>query len=251
MKINLNITQSWNELSQWQIRSLSQLLYSEVKGIVFDYRVLKILSNVRWWKLRTRWKIEKIIHHSTLDYLKESFAWFYSDLELTTFIPFVKTTFGKKLIAPADRIHNLTIDEFAHADDCFMGFHSSKKIYYLYYLAAVLYRENDENGKRKPFIKDELESRAEYCKKLDLKTLFSIFLCYNGSREYLTSQFKHVFPKPKGEKKSKKAPSSSGFGKIILSLSGAKFGNYNDTKNTNVYTFLSDFNEQLSKNRYA
>ena len=58
-------------------------------------------------------------------------------------------------------------------------------------------------------------------------------------------QFPSVFPKPKIRGK---IPKNSGFGKLVLHLSGGKFGTHNETKSTNVYTFLSEFEEQLKKN---
>lgn len=152
--------------------------------------------------------------------------------------------------APADRITNLTVNEFAHADDLYLGWFKTKDFEYLQYLAAVLYRELDANGKRVVFDKTELDARAQQWKKIDKPTLLAIALSYQGCRSYLTAQFPIVFPKPTPNNKSK-TPRNSGFGKLVLYMSGGKFGTHNETKNTNIYTFLSEFEEQLKKKPYA
>jgi len=245
--INLQIPGSWNQLNNWQLKKIAAYLHSNLSGVLFDYNVLLVLLDVRWWQILKRWKILKLIKNAAFSEIKKHYGWLYSDLSLTSFIPTIKTK-SKTLYAPQDRINNLTADEFAHADDLYLGWLNTRDIEYLQYLAAVLYREMDCNGKRVGFDKTELDDRAKELSKIDRRTLLTISLSYQGSRSYMIAQFPVVFPKPKGKNKSLK---NSGFGKLVLYLSGGKFGTYNQTKRTNVYVFLSAFEEQLKKKPHA
>lgn len=247
--INITLPTSWNALNSYQIQKLAQLFNSSATGTLFDYRVFLILLNLRWYQLLKYRKALRILRVARLKNLKTSYQWLYNALELTKFIPKIKTK-NKTLFAPANRITNLTIDEFAHADDLFLGWYNKKDIEYLQYLAAVLYRENNQEGKRLPFDKNELEARAKALAKTNKNTLLAICLSYQGSRSHLSNQFPLVFPKPKTEEETKtenkpKAPNRSNFGRVVLHLSGGKFGSHNETKNTNLYTFLTEFQEQL------
>ena len=246
MTINIKIPTSWNELDNWQLKQIAKYSHSNMSGVLFDYKIFLVLLNVRWCQIYKRWKALKVFQNIPLQTLKEQYSWLYSDLNLTKFIPSIKIK-NKKLFAPADRLTNITVDEFAHADDLFLGWYNSQDFEYLQFLTAVLYRENNNKGKRITFDKTELESKAKLI-KIDKKTLLTIALSYQGSRNYLIAQFPLVFPKPK---KNTKAPLNSGFGKLILHLSGGKFGTYNETKNTNIYTFLAEFEEQLKNKPYA
>lgn len=247
MTININIPESWNELNVRQLKKMAQLFHSNLSGVLFDYKVFLALLDVRWWQFKNRWKAWKVVKNVAFSHLKEHYSWLHSSLSLTSFIPTIKTKF-KTVHAPADRINNLTVDEFAHADDLYLGWFNTKDFEYLHYLAAVLYRELDGNGKRVPFDKTELDDRAKQFSKLDKQTLLAISMSYQGSRSYLIAQFPIVFPKPK---RKRKTPKTSGFGKLVLHLSGGKFGTYNETKNTNVYIFLGEFEEQLKQKPYA
>jgi hypothetical protein len=218
--------------------------------VVFDYYILVSLLDVRWWQLRKKWKLKKTLQNALLSDLKTHYDWMYNSLDLTRFIPRIKLKKILKtktvLYPPGDRINNLTADEFAHAEDLFLGWYNSKDLEYLVYLTALLYRELDQNGKRIPFDKSELESRAAVLSKIDTRILYAIFLSYAGCRNYLAEQFPTIFPKPESPQKP---PKSSGFGKLILELSGKKFGTYMETTSTNIYTFLSDLELELKKHQ--
>lgn len=253
MVVNINIPENWNALTDRQLKKVAKLSHQKIKPILFDYKLYLFLINLRFWKVFKYWKALKFLKQTKLQNIKEYYQWFYTANTLTRFIPQLKIK-KQRLFAPANRINNITIDEFAHADDLYIGWHNTRDFEYLQYLAAILYRENTPNGKRVPFCKTELEQRAKALRKVPKSTLLAIVLSYEGSRNYLVAQFPLVFPKSKTEEKPTKTPKKakpSNFGKIVLHLSGQKFGTYNETKNTNVYVFLGDFQEQLKSKPYA
>ena len=242
MTINLTIPTTWNDLTENQLKRLAELFHSQ-KTRIQDVLVFFTLLNIKWWQFSKSFKAAKVLKNVGLSELKKHYNFIYKKQERTKFISCFKIK-NKQLFAPNERITNLTVDEFAHAEDLYLGWHKTKDIEYLQYLTAVLYREKDEKGKRLLFDKTELEDRAKALSKTDKNILLATALTYQGCREYLYTQFPKVFPV---NNKSKATPKSSGFGKLILHLSGEKFGSHNETKTTNVYTFLSEFEEQLKK----
>jgi len=247
MTINLKIPASWNALNDRQLKELAKVCHAKHSGVVLEYKLFIILLDIRFWELKKRWKAVKTIGQVGFSTLKQSYNWLNNELNVTRFISKLRVN-GQNLYAPSQRITNLTVNEFAHADDLYLGWHNTKDFEYLQYLAAVLYREKDASGKRPIFDKTELELRAKKLSRLNTKTLLAIGLSYQGCRLYLVSQFPLVFPKSTQQKRT---PRNSGFGKLVLHLSGGKFGTHNETKNTNVYTFLEDFQEQLKSKPYA
>ncbi|MFL0067856.1 hypothetical protein V2605_03910 [Tenacibaculum maritimum] len=242
MTININIPTNWNNLTERQLKKLASIFHSE-KNKIQDVLVLFILLNIRWWQFKKIFNVSKVLRNVGISELKKNYVFLYEKQERTKFINSIKVK-GKRLFSPNERITNLNVDEFAHAEDLYLGWHKTKDIEYLQYLTAVLYREKDEKGKRLLFDKTELEERAKALSKINKPILLATAITYQGCREYLYTQFPVVFPKTT---KKQKTPNSSGFGKLILHLSGAKFGSHNETKRTNVYTFLSEFEEQLKK----
>jgi hypothetical protein len=245
--IKIKIPQSWNELSDRQLKRISLILHSELTGKYFDFMILKALMNLRWFYLWKRIKLNVLIYSTSLDEIKKYYPWLSDELGLTTFLTKIWLK-KEELFPPADRLSNFTIDEFAHADDLFLGWCRTKNFEYLQYLAALLYREKNDEGKRVPFDKQELDSRASAMSRLSIPTLLAVLICYQGNRTHLVAQFPIAFPKPKKDAKKKKVPTTSGFGKVVLHFSGGKFGNYIETKDTNVYTFLSEYEEQIKLN---
>lgn len=245
-KIKVTIAQSWNELTTWQLKTIAALFHRDLTPRLFDAYIFYAIMDVRWWQFYKRYKVQVIIRNVGMTELKKHYSWLYKDNNLTKFIPQLMSKNGI-LFSPMARLINLTIDEFAHTEDLFLGFNKTKKIEYLRYLAAVLYRENDSNGKRIPFEKNELDARALALSKIDNKTLFAIGLTYQGCRNYMYPKFPHVFPQREvdPEAPAPVAPSGSNLGKLVLALSGAKFGTHNETKSTNLYIFMSEFEEQL------
>lgn len=247
MRICLKIPESWNQLNINQLTKIANILHSKESTVFFDFKIFIALLNIKYWQLFKKWKAFIIFKNIPLSTIKENYKWLYLDCNLTKFIPNLKIK-SKILKAPADRLNNLTIDEFSKADDLYLGWIKTQNFEYLEYLTAILYRELYRNNKRVAFDNNELEKRAEDLSKINRKILLAILLSYQGSRNYIISEFPIVFPKPKA---NKKLPKNSGFEKLILHLSGEKFGAYNETKNTNVYTFLRNFEEQLKNPKNA
>lgn len=219
MNISLTIPTEWNELNTRQLKKVAWAITTTKKSRLMDALLFFALLDIRWWQLRKLRHATIVIKNVSIKRLKEHFNWVYQKTDLTIFIPSVKV--GKTTYhAPASRITDISIDEFAHADDLFIGWSNTYDIEYLQYLAAVLYTQKDQEGNRRIFNKNLLETKAATFKNVNKKTLFAILLSYQGNRNYLVSQFPVVFPQ--NTRKTKKAMKSNGFGKLILAISSQK-----------------------------
>ena len=240
MKISFQIPESWNKLNDHQILKVASLISSGVTGVLFDIRVLFILTDVKWFEFRRLFKLKKLVSLVSLTSLKNHYQFIYKDKGPTRFVNSVCIN-GINYYPPIEKLHNLTIEEFAVADDLYLRFKNSGDIKYLAYLASVLYVKDDALV-RPLFNKNELNIKGEIFKSLPLSKLLAIQLCYQGCRSVLETRFRYVFPKTKTNSKLKTSSSSYGLGKVILEMAGKKFGDHESTKRTNVWTFLEQLN---------
>jgi hypothetical protein len=247
MKLTIQIPKSWNSCSTSQLIKLALLMNSSFIGKKFDYKCFRILVSEKWWHIHTKAKLVYLLSYAPLDSIKESFQYIYSGITLTRF-PEIKSLNGNQYHSPLNQISNLTILEMAVADDLHIQYRNTQDIKILPYLAATLYVQQKQP--RPPYDKNDLSFKIDDFKKLSLGELLVIEMAFAGCKEYLALKFTKVFPKPKEtstEQSTKKAVNSQ-FPKLILELSGGKFGTYEQTCRTNCYTFLAEF-DNLIKNQ--
>lgn len=235
MKLKINIPKSWNNLSDGQFKQLARLVYSDNTGLYFDLKCFKILTNVSWWQFYKRIKMRFLFSQIPMSELKKHFDFIYKANDRTVFPEIIKGFF-----APLDRMTNLTAEEFAVADDLHIKWRETKNKESLVYLAAVLYSKTKQP--RELFDKNNLPEKIKHFSKLPLDVLLCIELAYFGSKNNLVKRFPQAFPVHTKKTKNNR---KHGFGKVILHMAGGKFGNHEQTKATNVFTFLEEFNDNL------
>lgn len=241
MEIKLRYATSWNDLSPKQLQRICYCMHTYT-GKMLDLSLFLALVDVRFWQLKKLVKVCFVLLNVPVSELKKTYLFLYTKADLTTFIPVVTST-KTKLYAPSDRLGNITINELAHADDAFLRYLDTKNIYYLRFLTAVLYREQQEYNIREPFIKNELDARIEALKNLKEPFLLAVFRSYQGCRALLPGKFKQVFTG--SAKKNAKKQTGSQFQQLILELTNDKFGNYEQTANTNAMLFLGNLNKKI------
>ena len=240
MPIKIKIPKSWNELSDSQFLQLAKLVYSGKTGILFDLKCLRILYNVRWFQFGKRMKLTYILSQITMKELKKHFDFIYKSNDRTIFPDKINGYF-----APLNKITNLTAEEFSVADDLHIKWRETKNKDCLIYLAAVLYSKSKQP--REVFDKNNLPDKVKHLQKVPLPILLCVELAYFGCKNNLVKRFPKAFPK--GAKKV--SGSKYGFGKVILEMAGGKFGNHEQTKTTNIYTFLEEFEQNLKNAKDA
>lgn len=250
MKLKLSIPESWNKCTDAQLVKIALLMSSGAKGLVFDYKLFRILVAEKWWHLYTKAKIHFLLSYAPMREIKPSFDFIYQANTLTRF-PELKPLNGNQYHPPLPQISNLTIGEMAVADDLHIKFRNTGDVSILPYLAATLYVTQQQP--RPPYDKNDLSFKTPDFENLSLGELLVIEMAFAGCKEYMAKKFPTVFPaKPKDATASAvevptKKNASSQFPKLILELSGGKFGTHEQTSRTNCYVFLAEFENLLKQ----
>jgi hypothetical protein len=249
MKLKLSIPENWNDCTDAQLVKIALLMSSGVKGLVFDYKLFRILVAEKWWHLYTKAKVFFLLSYAPMREIKPSFDFIYQANTLTRF-PSIKPLNGNQYYSPLPQISNLTIGEMAVADDLHIKFRNTGDTSILPYLAATLYVMQQQP--RPPYDKNDLSFKAPDFEKLSLGELLVIEMAFAGCKEYIAKKFPTVFPaKANDVNKANQAPpkkaNSSQFPKLILELSGGKFGTHEQTSRTNCYVFLAEFENLLKQ----
>lgn len=243
MELIIKIPKSWNECSDAQLKKLANLIYSGINGFKFDYKCFRILVSEKWWHFNTKAKLNCLLTNVPISELKQDFNFIFISNTLTRF-PVIQSIGKEQFHPPLPQISNLSIGEMAVADDLHIKWRTTGDLDCLYYLAATLYVSQQQP--RPAFDKNDLSFKVSLFKQLSLDELLVIEMAFHGCKEYLAKKFKTVFPSPKHDSPKKSSTNqSSHFPKLILDLSGGKFGNHEQTSRTNCYTFLAEFEKLL------
>ena len=244
MKLTIRIPLTWNDCTDAQLKKLASLIHYNVTGTSFDLKCFAILINAKWWQLYKKALQICILSWEPITKTKESFDFIYQSNTLTRF-PKLKPIQGIKYFPPLPQISNLTIGEMAIADDLHIKWRATHDIECLYYLAATLYVTQQQP--RPVFDKNDLSFKEPLFRSLSMGELLVIEQAFHGCKEHLAKKFPKVFPVsiPNPDAKPKATAQSSQFPKLILELSGGKFGTHEQTARTNCYTFLAEFENLL------
>lgn len=239
--INITLPKSWNELTERQLEKIASLFYTRKADRIFHLQVFMILANVRWWQFRKAVRLYAVVKDVPLSELQKHYAFIYGANDRTAF-PEYMITKQDAFFSPMARLVNLTAEEFAMAEDLHALWYKERHRKALEYLAAVLY--STAPNIRPPFEKNELEIKAALFSTVPMEKLLAMELAYAGCKNYIVGRFPKAFPKriTNVPNKGKKY----GFGKVVLNMAGGKFGDHEKTRRTNIYTFLEEFEENLT-----
>jgi len=239
--IKISLPKSWNELSDRQLEKLAVLFNTRKTDRLFHLQVFIILANVRWWQFRKAAKLYVVVKDVPLSELQKHYSFIYSANERTAF-PEYMITKKEAFFSPMERLVNLTAEEFAMADDLHSLWHKERHRKALEYLAAVLY--STAPNVRPPFERNELEVKAALFRTVPMEKLLAMELAYAGCKNYIVARFPKAFPR--SAKATPQKGKKYGFGKVVLTMAGGKFGDHEKTRRTNIYTFLEEFEENLT-----
>lgn len=231
MKVNIKLPQSWDELTDRQLRMFHRIQHLTAE--TYDAALWLLINNVSKWQFRKRMKVELCMYYVPLSELKNNYQYIYEDVQRGIFIK------NRGFVAPMDRLYDFTIERFSYADDLHNKFLETHDYNYLRHLAAVLYLKKNET-----FDWDLQNQRARRFNLTTKATLYAIHLCYLGCKNHLINRFPKVYPKIQRKLKKAKNKQSS-FMDVVLQMSGQKFGNYNETRSTRLYTFMAEFQNTI------
>ncbi|EKB02666.1 hypothetical protein HMPREF9711_03128 [Myroides odoratimimus CCUG 3837] len=229
MQIDLKIPSKWDELTDWQLKKIAAMIGKN--GPAFNFMTWLYLNQVKWWQFKKAYQLKIVMNQVPMSELRNHFNWVYTNVDRTIFPK------HNKYVAPMDRLVNLTIEEFAVADDLNNMYLIKKDISYLRLLVAVLYKEKGE-----VYDHLQLENNVKRFKKEKKDFLLAVHIAFNGCKKGIVEKYKHIYPKIKVQQKSNK---KAGLLDVVLKMSGQKFGTYQETKTTLVHTFLNELEENI------
>lgn len=242
----IRIADSWNDLSRkqllyiaeyweaWKLLAKNNQSLLRAKALLFvELMCGNTLSNKK-----KRVDLLAKLQNEELYRLTELTNFIFEANTLTVCpIQSIKTLFTK-LVAPNDKLGNLTAFEFAFADAFFMKYIDNSDIFQLDLMIATLYRPLRWSGRRKAFDKDKIESYLPAVQKLSYAEKQSILLWYQGCRITIIEDNRALF-----SKENQSSAKNKGWISVILAMSGDKFGSFDQTGNTDLHLIFMELNE--------
>jgi len=241
--VKLYIPKSWDEMKEKQLEKIAFLFNTSEVNIKFYIKLFFLLSDVKWWQFGKKAKMRIVLRKFPLSDLHKSYEYIFKENNRTIFPEVIKTKKPKKgvFFPPQNRIANLTADEFAIVDDLHIKWRETKDFEYLQYMVAVLYTESKS---RPLFDKNDLHEKAMNFQNIPIKKLLAVELAYFGCKNNLVKRFPVAFQKGKaGAEKPKK---KYGFSKVILGMAKGDLSKLETIKKVNIYTFLEQFEDDLT-----
>ncbi|NRT11537.1 hypothetical protein [Flavobacterium sp. 14A] len=272
MRINYNIPQKWNDLTESQIRFMGRFMFNsrneQISNRAFKLAVLSVLL-VPKFTIKNIVKAVLLWSDVPFSELEQYTAFVFDNKELLTRFPSKiksgKWPFRKTVYGPAARLANVTIQELSYADLFYYKWATENNVADLHRLTAILFREKKGNNRediRAPFSTLLLEHNARITDKIPLAVKFMIAHAYSGCRENFINRNPNVFPRPKQvtdnnvedieQQPVKKQKPYEPFSKIIESMAMDDvqvFGNHQETEKVYAAVFLSVLDEKIVRSK--
>ena len=255
--MNITIASNYKELNDSQRIRLMKAVNSRLRGKLLILYTFIVLALPNRWNVRQVWRVIRVLRNVKIRDLQPFVEWVFELDELYQFPKSVRVGL-KKFYGPADKLANLTMEEFSFADLFFYEWTQNRDDEAaLNRLMTVLYRPKDKQATakdvREPFEKSLLPQLAKYIQRLDKEVKLAVAMAFAGSRQYIEKQFPVIFPKRKQTddalpKKSTYRP----FTEVIRSLALDEvqaFGNYYQTSKANVYDFMAILEDKIKRAR--
>jgi hypothetical protein len=236
-----NGPQSWEEITPKQLRAWGKVCLLKAKVEDAMKAISYIFFNV---DKKLFDQLEDSQHHAIhhkISFLKKNDCYFWI---IPSFWFFLRKYYG-----PANRLSNLTINEYRTTElyyQLYMGTNDPK---FLNLLIATLYRpkraKQGNNDMRADYQEIDAQKRATSFKWLPVSLKYAILFNYEGCRHYIHNhpKLKKLFPKPKEGAKAV----LNDYDVMIQTVAGGAFGNYKETGEINLYTFLEHVVRQMEE----
>lgn len=154
---------------------------------------------------------------------------------------------GTLYYGPANKLFNVTLSEFIHAETNLGRYEKTKETEHLDRVIAILYRPQDnkydpdspdyKGDRRTPFNDHRFEERAGKIRRLNHNLKLCIYLFYQGCQWWYRQQFPHVFGR------TAKTDNNLGFLNLVDALTGGDV-----TKTAEIHkTLLTDVMVHLER----
>ena len=258
MEVHISIPKTWNELSDTQLKNTAyqlecfHMLIKDTPETLTKYTTVLFFQISKELLRHNNWRAIRVaLKEIQPKAFRELTKFIYTGVTRTKFIPQVKIK-GVTYHAPATRLRNTTIAEFAFADVAFYKWRQTQNNLWLSVLCATLYREAskqiNEIDNRKPFVKLAVDKRADAFETLDIQTKLAIAYSYEGCRNHIAKTFPLIFPKPIAtEEVTPKKQKYVSFSEIVLDKIEGDPSKLEATNNILTYDFLSIYSNDIKK----
>lgn len=242
-----------DELSRWQLLRLMPVLYGPYYSDAYRPRleILRVLlgispaltlriTPVQWCQLL--WLTDFLLSEQ-LVFTRQLLPWARA------------RWWGRRRYGPADGLSNVRFLEFVFADSYFVAFAQSQDEKYLHRLLSVLYRPqrrpyrpraaNYGGDRREDFNENLVGERAgRWAARLPQAQQLAILTWYRGCRHALERRYPLVFTPANEDKASENA---GGWAYVLREMSGAAFGNFEETGRQHLHTVLSKMEDDTRR----
>jgi len=260
MKMYFKVPTKWDELSNWQLRTIGRFMFNNHNEQI-QSKFLKCFCAVVLLLNHSPVRILKVaillcsIPLVRLAYLADFIV--EKESRMTRFpnrITVGRWPFRKRLYGPSRRLGNVTIQELSFADKYYYDWVTKNEIVDLMRLTAILYRPPAKkphlDDVREPFSNLALERNAMLTDRVPHHMMYMVAHAYEGCRTILIDAHPKVFPKVKSDDdggKSKVKPYQS-FARIIDSMAMDEvqiFGSHQRAEQVNAWKFMNVFQESI------
>ncbi|MFC6858216.1 hypothetical protein [Zunongwangia atlantica] len=262
MGINLSLTvklpKSWNELSEKQLGKIAVAiehfrkfyeLYPKESNTAINRlysRICKILLSSNNFLIQFI-ALVQIPPEEYADHIA-----FINKENTRTVFPKAFRIRGKIHFPPANRIQNLSMEEFSFVDALFFNWRLKNDARYLDLICATLYRragsKNPDYDIRRPFNKVILEKSIKKWIKVAPEKKLAIAYTFEGCRNEMVKLYPNIFPKPPKETKKTKIqqnPQYTPFGQLLNFKINFDPSKLEQTERINMHKFLSTYENEL------
>lgn len=259
MNLEFNIPTDWNQLTERQRWKISDLIYNTAegsKGVYFAALYYLFCPNKTWSRsgLKEHYKFLRLVLQVPFSSLLPHISFLFTGLNLHKFPKYV-TVRGVKYYGPADRLSNLTIEEFNFAYKFFFDWAVSKDPSALDRLVTAIYRPARKKKRgdiRELFDIASITARGNVFPKLATEEKLAIGMAFRGSVDYMFSKYTTLFPTPKVKKKDDSKPKYQSMVPMINAMfmgENQPLGPRKDAVKTNVYVFFDVAQETVIANK--
>lgn len=232
---------SWEEITPKQLRIWAKICLLKAK-------VNEVLKAASFLFFGIKQKHFEVLSHDQHDQIHQKIKFLLknncNNWVITRFRFLFTSYYG-----PANKLSNLTVNEYRLTELYYQMYIKSKDAKYLDNLIATLYRPK-RKGKMSDDIREDctdfdVAKRSKKFKWLRGAFKYAILFNYEGCRYFIQEhpKYKKIFKKGAAGKEE----SLFDYDVMIQSIAGGIFGNYKETGNTNLYTFLNHTAHQLEE----
>ncbi|MCC4228369.1 hypothetical protein [Zunongwangia profunda] len=258
MKVNVKLPKSWNELSEKQLGKIAVAIeyfrkYYELYPKGSTKAINRLYSRICNILLTSNNFLVQYI--ALVQIPPEEYAdhvVFINTENTRTVFPGAFKLKKEILHPPANRIQNLSMEEFSFVDALFFNWRSKNDSRYLDLICATLYRpggsSNDDYDIRRPFNKVILEKSIKNWIKVPAEKKLAIAYTFEGCRNQMVKLYPNIFPKPPKETKKTKIqqkPKYTPFGQLLNFKINFDPSKLEQTERMNMHKFLSTYENEL------